>query len=389
MKDSLQYKAGELHNLIRDLQHSSINTTIYIDTITNPYRKKRSRVIVLNKGKIVYGGSRFLNNQEFSRNIGIKLNHTWADNAIKFAAQKLQNPSSFREILDIIVRIRVFKWEQIEDIVHAQVVQVLEQTLPYSGQLHLDYTVECDLSYGEDNHGLDWSKLMQDVYRRQPEWTTLSSVFPHMDTVPQLSPKGLQAVTDSFARQHLQQWVDGKRSLIDIAEQLDQDPLKLANSYMTWAGLGWVILGEDPSPTQVLPVVERKNPIVLSVDDSIIVQAMVQQILGDRYQLLLANNAIEALKMINAHPIALLLLDVTMPGIDGLEFCRTVRKIPKFKNLPIIMLTARNKFSDKLRGQIAGATHYLTKPFVPEQLLELAEKCIDCAANTKLRSHVN
>jgi twitching motility two-component system response regulator PilG len=66
-----------------------------------------------------------------------------------------------------------------------------------------------------------------------------------------------------------------------------------------------------------------------------------------------------------------------MPEIDGLEFCRTVRSIGKFKNLPIIMLTARDKLSDKLRGQIAGATHYLTKPIEPHQLLEIIDKCVE------------
>jgi DNA-binding response OmpR family regulator len=94
---------------------------------------------------------------------------------------------------------------------------------------------------------------------------------------------------------------------------------------------------------------------------------------------LLINNAVDALKVISTNPISLLLLDVTMPEIDGLEFCRTVRSIPKFKNLPIIMLTARDKLSDKLRGQIAGATHYLTKPIEPNQLLEIVNKCLEAS----------
>ncbi|WP_219725415.1 response regulator [Fischerella thermalis] len=370
------YQAGQLHNLLQDLQMRKVSGVFYIDINRNTEKNLRTRVLILNNGSIVYGGLKFINNQDFARNIGKKLNHTWAENAIKFAVQKLQNPSSFREILDIVVRIRVFKWEEIEDIVHTQVVQVLELALPNSGSLRIDSNVECDLGYGKDNHGLDWPEIMQDVTRRQQQWTTLSAVFPYMDAVPKLTPKGLQVVTDSAVRQHLQQWVDGKRSLIDIAEQLDQDPLKLAESYMTWATSGWMILEGYPSVTPAVPFVKPKKPIVLSVDDSIIVQAMIQQTLGDRYELILANNAIDALKTINTQPVELLLLDVTMPGIDGLEFCRTVRRIPKFKQLPIIMLTARNKFSDKLRGQIAGATHYLTKPFEHKQLLELVEKCI-------------
>jgi twitching motility two-component system response regulator PilG len=307
--------------------------------------------------------------------VGIKSKGNLADIAIKYAAKKLDNPSSFREIIERIVQIRVLKWEDIETAVHAQVVQVIEQALLHPGQLHLDSTVQLDLSYGEDRHGLDWSKLMQDVTTRQQEWAALAPIV--IDAVPQLSPSALLVVRDSKVQQHLRQWVDGVRSLIDIAEALGEDPLELARSYMAWAASGWLTLGEDTFATQVIPGTDKQRPIILSVDDSLIVQTMIKRTLGDHYQVLLASNAVDALKVINSNPIALLLLDVTMPEIDGIEFCRTVRGIDKFKNLPIIMLTARDKFSDKFRGQIAGATHYLTKPVEPKQLLEIVEKCVE------------
>jgi twitching motility two-component system response regulator PilG len=181
------------------------------------------------------------------------------------------------------------------------------------------------------------------------------------------------AVRDTQVQQHLRQWVNGVRSLIDIAEQLDEDLLELARSYKSWATSGWVTFSGDAPTTQVVISTEKPRPMVLSVDDSVVVQTMIKRALGDRYQVLLVSNAVDALKMINTHPIALLLLDISMPEINGLEFCRTVRSIPKFKNLPIIMLTARDKFSDKLKGQIAGATHYLIKPIEANQLLEIIE----------------
>jgi twitching motility two-component system response regulator PilG len=65
-----------------------------------------------------------------------------------------------------------------------------------------------------------------------------------------------------------------------------------------------------------------------------------------------------------------------MPDIDGLDFCKTIRKIPKFKDLPVIMVTARDGFVDKLKGQIAGTNKYITKPFQPEELLEIVNKYI-------------
>jgi twitching motility two-component system response regulator PilG len=83
---------------------------------------------------------------------------------------------------------------------------------------------------------------------------------------------------------------------------------------------------------------------------------------------------VQALSLINQEAIAVLLLDVTMPEMDGLDFCRTVRSIPKFQNLPIVMLTARDSGLDKLQGRLAGATEYLTKPFDGAQLLETIKK---------------
>lgn len=378
MLNASSYQAGQLVNLLESLKDEHVSGTVYIKTIVNPDQKPRSRVLVVNNGEIIYGGFKIPhNNQEFARMIGIKLNHSFADTAIKYTLQKLRNPSSFQELLERIVRIRVFKWEEIEAIVHTQVVQVLEQALPHSGQLKLEAMVPFDLGYGEDCHGLDWPKLMQDVTTRQQEWATLAPIIPSMDAVPKLVPISWQAITDSKVQQHLRQWVNGVRSLIDIAEHLEEDPLQLARSYMAWAISGWVSLRNEIPETQVISATQKQHPIVLSVDDSLVVQTMIKRALGDNYQVLLVSNAVDALKVINTNSIALLLLDVTMPGIDGLEFCRTVRSIPKFKNLPIIMLTARDKFSDKLRGQMVGATHYLTKPIEPKQLLQTVAKCID------------
>ncbi len=107
---------------------------------------------------------------------------------------------------------------------------------------------------------------------------------------------------------------------------------------------------------------------VLAVDDSPVMQKMIHNALKDEYNVLLADNAVDALSTIYHQTIALILLDVSMPGVDGLELCRTVRSLPQFQNLPIIMLTARDGAFDKVQGRLAGATEYLTKPFDGEHL---------------------
>jgi twitching motility two-component system response regulator PilG len=122
------------------------------------------------------------------------------------------------------------------------------------------------------------------------------------------------------------------------------------------------------------------------VDDSPIVQTMIRRALSDRYNVLIASNAVEALNLLNSKSIKLLLLDVTMPDIDGLEVCRTLRGIPKFRDLPIIMLTARDGYVDKFKGYMAGSTKYLTKPFQAEELLAVIAEYVHDGSLSAVKS---
>ncbi|NJK99320.1 MAG: response regulator [Spirulinaceae cyanobacterium SM2_1_0] len=122
----------------------------------------------------------------------------------------------------------------------------------------------------------------------------------------------------------------------------------------------------------------KPTPTVLVVDDSPIARAKIQQALGDGYKVLVADNAVDALSAIYNQPVALLLLDVTMPGVDGLELCRTIRSLPQFEQLPIVMLTARDGAFDRVQGRLAGATEYVTKPFDDAQLLATVANFVKC-----------
>lgn len=115
-------------------------------------------------------------------------------------------------------------------------------------------------------------------------------------------------------------------------------------------------------------------PTVLAVDDSLVAQQLIKQALESDYSVLVADNAIDALSMIYHNSIAVVLLDVSMPNVDGLEFCRTVRNLPQFQKLPIVMVTSRDSSFDRVQGHLAGATEYLIKPFDAEQLRQIVRK---------------
>lgn len=115
---------------------------------------------------------------------------------------------------------------------------------------------------------------------------------------------------------------------------------------------------------------------VLAVDDSPVMQELIRRALTNHYQVLVADNAVDALSTLSRETITVLLLDVSMPDIDGLELCRTIRNLPQFQDLPIVMLTARDRAFDKIQGRLAGTTEYLTKPFDAKQLCEVVSKYI-------------
>jgi twitching motility two-component system response regulator PilG len=362
-----QYQTQQLNVLLETTQSKGASGTFYIKAAIAPARPPRTRILVWQKGEITYASSNA--NLPPIPTLAQKLvkhfKPSLSETAIKFVAEKVTNPTSAREFFEGLCKIRVLTWEQIESFCQTQATIALEQVLPYAGEFQFSPTVEFDLSYGEGCHGLDWTQLKQDVTRRQEEWTSLAPLIPSMEAVPNLAEDALKKISDRTAREDLQQWVDGKRSIVDIAENLDKDPLQIARSYLTYAQAGWITF--DGSKT-----IENKDlPTILSVDDSPIIQTMVKRALSDRYNVLLASNAIDALNLLNQKQVSLLLLDVTMPDIDGLEMCRTLRSIPKFRDLPVVMLTARDSFVDKMKGQIAGTNRYLTKPFDAEKLLSV------------------
>ena len=118
-------------------------------------------------------------------------------------------------------------------------------------------------------------------------------------------------------------------------------------------------------------------PTVLAVDDSDITHVLVQRALGDRYRVLFADSAVDALAMLDREQVSLLLLDVVMPEVDGLEFCRTIRSLPQFGDLPVVMLTSLKDRFDQVQGRMAGATEYLTKPFEADYLRQVVGKFVD------------
>jgi len=118
------------------------------------------------------------------------------------------------------------------------------------------------------------------------------------------------------------------------------------------------------------------KPTVLAIDDSVLIHHIIQRTLEPDYEVLVTDNPVDALAMLNQQKIEVVLLDVAMPTISGLEICRTIRNIPQFQHLPVVLVTSRDRSFDRVQGRLAGATEYLTKPFEGDQLRQILQKLV-------------
>lgn len=113
---------------------------------------------------------------------------------------------------------------------------------------------------------------------------------------------------------------------------------------------------------------------IMTVDDSPTVRKVLNEALsGAGYQVVEASDGEEAVNMLEQTDIDLLVTDLNMPNMDGVELIKRVRQQPGKRFMPIIMLTSVSQKEMKAAGKKAGASGWVTKPFRPEQLLSVIQ----------------
>ncbi len=114
---------------------------------------------------------------------------------------------------------------------------------------------------------------------------------------------------------------------------------------------------------------------IMTVDDSASLRQMVCFVLGDAgFRVVQATDGLDALCKLKGQEVNLILSDINMPKMDGLEFTRRLRAMPEHKFVPVVLLTTESHPEKKLEGKAAGATGWIVKPFTPDQLLTVVKK---------------
>jgi DNA-binding response OmpR family regulator len=120
---------------------------------------------------------------------------------------------------------------------------------------------------------------------------------------------------------------------------------------------------------------------ILIVDDEAHIRMLIEQTLeeleDEGVEILTAGDGLEALEVIRSQRPELVFLDVMMPKMNGFDVCQAVKSDPATSRARVILLTAKGQEFDRQRGEQVGADLYMTKPFDPDELLEVAREALE------------
>lgn len=110
---------------------------------------------------------------------------------------------------------------------------------------------------------------------------------------------------------------------------------------------------------------------VMVIDDSNTIRRSAEIFLkASGCEVILAENGFDALSKISSELPQIIFVDIMMPRLDGYQTCALIKRNPRFKATPVIMLSSKNGVFDKARGRMVGSDEYLTKPFTQDTLIE-------------------
>jgi twitching motility two-component system response regulator PilG len=117
---------------------------------------------------------------------------------------------------------------------------------------------------------------------------------------------------------------------------------------------------------------------ILVVEDSGLARKALVKVVADRgYDTVEAADGFEALGKLGEETPDLVLLDLILPKMDGYAVLAAMKKDPKYKDIPVIVLTSRDALFDKLKGKMSGTDEYLTKPIKPDEVISKVKKYLD------------
>jgi len=117
------------------------------------------------------------------------------------------------------------------------------------------------------------------------------------------------------------------------------------------------------------------QPVVVVIDDSPTIRKIMELTLKRTgIRVVGAASGVAGLAAVAANNPSLVFLDIVLPAVNGYQLCKVLKSNPRYRNMPVVMLSGKDGVFDKVRGRLAGANDYITKPFEPGAVLAVVKK---------------
>ncbi len=316
------------------------------------------------------------------------------------------------EILTLLAQRQIISQEQIIAVVEGTITEVLFDILQTEVLFDIIQSIDGspDTSIFDEKQPINGLEIKRQLLvhpcrntRLPPTWmisvdTALSQaqqVWKHWvdaglqscspDLAPRLNNRSqLERVTSASAYRNLDALINGRRTLRDVAMLMRQDLVKLTRYLRPYINQQLISLVRIPDfnlpgvanstvcKNPNFTAVNSKSPLVACIDDSPQTCQMMEELLANGgYRSLTIQDAIKALPILLKYKPDLIFLDLIMPIANGYEVCSQIRRISRFQDTPVVILTASDGFVDRMRAKIVGATDFLTKPVDTKRVLTI------------------
>jgi two-component system, chemotaxis family, response regulator PixG len=263
--------------------------------------------------------------------------------------------------------------DQAAHFIRHQVSEVLLDILQQEAHTTISFTEDVRGTLDAALALLNSQQALNSAQQAAQTWSNFGMKFsPNLALVIEHPQELRQQVPDRVYR-NLVMLLDGDRTLRDLAVLTKQDLNVLAQGLLPLIQsqiLGLVQVSDLPAPTT-----DGVRPLIACVDDSQMTHLFFSKLLAKTgYRFLGVENAVKALPTLAETQADLIFLDLMMPIVNGYELCSQIRRIPRYKDTPIVILTSNDGIIDRVRAKLVGSTAYLHKPARAEEIMAVLWK---------------
>ena len=278
------------------------------------------------------------------------------------------------ELLCLWVEQGKITYDEAVEVVKATIIEVIfdiTQVMEVTCELKPDESLSRKLAL------IEAEEVIQQAQELWEAWQNARIADRYPDMAPVIKqPEQMQKTTSPQVYQTLRELLDGQHTLRDLAVQMKRDIIELTRNMVPYMQVGLVeLIGVPDLPPPEIEEEVATGPLIVSVDDSPLICHIMEDILFKAgYRFVGLNDPLMAVEIISQQKPDFIFLDLEMPNKDGYEVCTQLRRIPYFKNLPIVILTGNDGFVDKIKAKVCGANEFINKPVSADRILGVIRK---------------